>query len=93
MHIFNHVCTMKLFQQRREVVELSIAMKYMVFPENMYLEPLNIDTQGDRKEITIGVKTTSFIFSNIYKPCIIASISRYYYGKYKISLVLMPLPN
>jgi hypothetical protein len=91
MHIFNNILDNKLFNGKNELIQLSFVIKYMGFPEEIHIRPMGIKTIKDEKEITFSVTTNSFIFVNIYKDIITASLSRYYYSKYKISLLFIPV--
>lgn len=99
MHIFSNILQNQLFHDKHEVIELGFTIKYMCFPSTVQIRPLMIQThkinnkKQSIKEIHMGVTTNSFVFANIYKSKIEANISRYYFSKYQICIIFVPLSH
>ena len=85
-----------VFGNRKNILDLCLAIEYMVLSDDLQLMPLScqiIDQLGKikKKEIIIGIPIQVFIYGSIYKKQIEAFISRYYLGRYVISITFCPL--
>jgi hypothetical protein len=86
LNFINH-----LFPQKHLLVQLNFLLNYMNFPDNILLTAVSITTKDKIMEITISVPTNNFLYVNIYKEQIIGKISRYFYSKYMINVVFIPV--
>jgi hypothetical protein len=83
----------RIFAHQTEILELSYHLEYIIFPKDIKIQILKIETFHQIKEITIGINSIYFLYTHIYNPIILSSITRYYYTLYKIRLIKVALSH